>query len=68
MITIMLSIASAVLYRLGGWEHGNKMYRRIGCPLLCLIYMVFNVSVPWYIHLISFGLMFVAVTTYWDEI
>ena len=24
----------AVLWRLGGWEHGNKLFRRIGVPLV----------------------------------
>jgi len=42
---IPIMVACAFLWRLGGWEHGNKLFRRLGVPLLvCGSSMCFGVS------------------------
>jgi hypothetical protein len=36
---------TAILWRLGGWEYGNKMFRRIGVPLVvCGTSLLFGVN------------------------
>lgn len=81
---LLLALVSALFYRLGGWGGPgrdlfptlprwffNTKARDIGCPLVALgalfVMGVANV-VPWWINLISFGLMFGALTTYWDSV
>jgi hypothetical protein len=31
---IPIMLVCGVLWRLGGWEHGNKLFRRLGVPLM----------------------------------
>ena len=78
---ILLSLASAVLYRLGGWgDEGRDKFpklpewvfdtkaRDIGCAAVWFVAMkyVIHFVAPWWIHLISFLMLFGFLTTYWD--
>jgi hypothetical protein len=74
---------SAVLYRAGGmgkestaeptwipaWMRNTKT-RDLGCPLVSFLYVMFviNIGAPWWAHFAAFGLMFGALTTYWDSL
>jgi len=68
--TIIAAIINAILYRLGGiGKPFDTKYRDLGCPLVTFIWMLlYYQSAPWWVHFISFGLMFGALTTYWDRI
>ena len=45
----------------------NTKARDLGCPLVALGWMLVCFQpVAWWIHFISFGLLFGALTTYWD--
>ncbi len=63
-----LSLICGVLYRLGGWEKGNRLFRIVGCPLLTLIATItlvgFNLSY-WWAYLLTFALSAGAVSAYW---
>ena len=69
LIGLILGIICGFLYRLGGWEKGNKLFRRIGCPLIALIFLWildgFKSSL-WWAYLLSFGLSYGAMSTYHD--
>ena len=69
-MTWIVSIVSAILYRLGGiGKPFNTKIRDMGIPTVCLIWMIFKYpSVAWYWHLLSWGAMFGALTTYWDSL
>lgn len=46
-----------------------KLIRRLGCPIIGLITILFiNITAPWYVHLIAFGLFYAIITTYLDSI
>ena len=67
MITLALTILVGVLYRLGGWQYGNKLYRRLGVPLFVAIQLA-RIGTPlssWHIYA-TFVLMIPAIGTYWD--
>ncbi len=81
--TILMSCISAVAYRLGGlskeqakkqipWIPAwliNSKTRDVGCSLLTIIWVyLFCPHVAWYLYLLSFGLMWGALSTYWDFI
>ena len=64
---IPVVILSAILYRLGGiGKPWNTKVRDMGVPLVCLLWLYFCVSAPWWVWFIMFGMMFGALTTYWD--
>ena len=65
---ILASIASAALYRLGGTNAGSK-WRDWGVPAVVLLTLIFilKVQVAWWIHVIGFGLMWAAISSYYDE-
>jgi hypothetical protein len=64
---VLLSIVSGVLYRLGGAKGYNTKFRDLGCPTVRLGAMfVLGYHAPWWCHVIAFGLLFGALTTYWD--
>lgn len=80
LFIILLTIASAVLYRLGGmgqsgkdkypkiplWVFNTKM-RDMGCAAAAVGgIFVLGVDVPWWIHALAFGTLFGMLTTYWD--
>lgn len=66
---LLASSLSGVLYRLGGkGKPYNTKYRDLGCPTIAiaLIWLLtgkFSIT-----YVISFGLMFGALTTYWDKL
>lgn len=77
------SLLSGLLYRLGGWGGPGRVKcpnlpgwffdtkaRDIGCAIVGFSMMKFTLGIiaPWWIHLISFILLFGALTTYWDEL
>ncbi len=78
----LASVINMFLYRLGGMSKKDaKKYfpwvpqcmvdtkaRDLGVPTVCVIYMIFNYPVAWYLHLIAFILLFVSLTTYWDTL
>jgi len=69
LLWLGLSILSAILYRLGGTSAGTK-WRDAGCPLVALILYIalkgFNLSFLW-VYLLTFGLSWGAMTTYWKR-
>jgi hypothetical protein len=70
LILLIAILLSSVLYRLGGiGKPFNTKFRDLGCPTvftaLMIILFGFNISF-WWAYLITFGLSFGALTTYWD--
>ena len=40
-----IALVCGILWRLGGWTYGNKLYRRLGVPLaVCGVSMLFGVG------------------------
>lgn len=69
VITVAATVVSAMLYRLGGMAGSNTKVRDFGCPTVALGWMLLCFQpVAWWVHFISFGLMFGALTTYWDDL
>ncbi len=68
--TVVASVGSAILYRLGGMTGFNTKLRDLGCATVgfLVMFLVFGFNCQWYTHLISFLLLFGALTTYWDKI
>ena len=81
---ILLTVLSAILYRLGGWGgEGRARFpnvpgwvfdtkaRDVGCAL-CVTGGTFIVGIaqgiPVWAHIVAFLLLFGALTTYWDEV
>jgi len=79
ILWIGLSGISSLAYRLGGaakkgdWLDfaRDTKTRDFGCPFIILILLwssgIVNLRL-WWLYFISFGLMFAALTTYWDEL
>lgn len=75
-IIISITLASAIsglLYRVGGASWGNKQFRRLGCPIISILLMIFLFKFKltfqtWGIITISFGASCALITTYWDWI
>ena len=71
LIGLILGIICGFLYRLGGWEKGNKLFRRLGCPALALglyLWLKGGSLCFWWAYLLSFGLSVGAISTYNDWI
>lgn len=67
-IVVLLSIASGVLYRLGGWDKGNRLFRILGCPLATLgaIWAILGLnSAYWWAYAIALVASGGAVSAYW---
>lgn len=65
---ILLSGISGVLYRLGGKTGYNTKIRDLGCPLIALaaLWLLDGLkSSYWWAYLLTYGLMFGALTAYW---
>ena len=62
---ILLAILSGVLYRLGGWGKGHKLFRRLGCPIVSLSALCGLMNFNWWAYLLTFGLSIGAVSSYW---
>lgn len=71
IILILATVISAILYRLGGIGKPFKTWMRdwiIPAVSFAVMIFVLKIKAPWYIHLISYGVMGGALTTYWDKI
>ena len=69
-MTFILSMASLILYRLGGMKGKwfNTKIRDLGCPTAALVWMlIFTRGYSFFTHFIAFGLLFASLTTYYDE-
>ena len=70
ILTLIACCASAWLYRAGGQgKPYNTKFRDMGCPLvfLCLFWACFGFKIGfWWAYLLTFGLSFGFMTTYWD--
>lgn len=67
--TIICTVASAILYRLGGAKGFDTKYRDVGCPIVFLAWFTSTHPVhgiEYLFYLPIFGLMWGALTTYWD--
>jgi len=64
----LLSIISGILYRFGGWK--QTLWRDIGVPIVALValWLLDYRSSYWMAHLCFFGLMWGALSTYWDRL
>ena len=65
IIIIVCSIASGILYRMGGSADYNTKFRDFGCPTVMLIAMWVLGWNNWL--LLCWLLLFAALTTYWDD-
>lgn len=79
---IILSIGSAILYRLGGasqadqdlefpwiprWIKNIKKKRDAGCGLMVILAsLLLGIQAPIWTWVISFGLMWASISSYWD--
>lgn len=63
---IILIVASAVLYRMGGADGYNTKFRDLGCPTAAVVSALIIGLRHWSL-IISFGLLFGAMTTYWKR-
>ena len=71
ILTLLGSILSATLGRMGGAEGYNTLYRDIGCSLISvLLFILWFGFKPnyWYLYIISFGLHWGAFSTYYDKL
>jgi len=64
-----VSVVCAILYRLGGKKGYNTKFRDLGIPLIATGYLLLlGIKVPWWAFVAHFGLLFGALTTYWDSV
>jgi hypothetical protein len=59
---------SGCLYRLGGWEKGNRLFRIIGCPAISLVLYLWLFGLSWslwWAYLAYFGACAGAISAYW---
>ena len=71
LLTLLLSIASGTLGRMGGAEGYDTLYRDIGCAILSIVtfWIWFGFRVDyWWIYIIVFILHWLAFSTYYDTI
>jgi hypothetical protein len=62
---ILLAIASGVLFRMGGSEDYDTLYRDLGCPLaLVLALYIAGVPFVWWAYLLTYLLAYGSMTTY----
>jgi hypothetical protein len=69
-LTLAAAVASFILYRMGGSDAYNTKWRDMGCPtvLTLLLWCLNGIHWGyWWAYLLSFGLMFGALTTYWNK-
>ncbi len=68
VIVLVLSLICGILYRLGGWEKGNRLFRILGCPFITLVavwaLLGFNLAY-WWAYLLTFGASVGAISAYW---
>lgn len=84
LAVILLSIISAILYRLGGsskedmdkefpwiprWFKSIPKKRDLMCGLTVVTSsLILGITAPWWAWVISVGLMWASLSTYWDEL
>jgi hypothetical protein len=71
LLTLLLSILSGILGRMGGAEGYNTLYRDIGCSLISILtFCLWFGFKPeyWWLYLISFGLHWASISTYFDNL
>ena len=70
VVWLIATVLCGLLYRAGGiGKPFNTKFRDLGVPLVCLGYIIFILEPQaWWVHLISFILLFGALTTYLDKI
>jgi len=69
VIVLGLSVIAGILYRVGGTSAGTK-WRDCGCPLVFLICLWFLKGLNlgfWWVYVLTFGLGWGALTTYWKK-
>jgi hypothetical protein len=66
MIYIILIILGAILYRMGGREDYDTLWRDIGVPLISLLSMIILNKYHWSL-LLCMPLMYASLTTYWKR-
>ena len=68
---LVACILSAILYRMGGSNKWDTKWRDIGCSLvlLALVGALFGFRLAfWWAYLITFGLSWGFLSTYWDSV
>ncbi len=63
---IILSIGSAVLYRMGGSGNYDTKVRDLGLPSCMIIFLITTINFHWW-AILAFFLMFAAQTTYFKK-
>ena len=66
VLEIILIVASAVLYRMGGADGYNTKFRDFGCPLAAIASALI-VGIRHWSPFICFWFLFGAMTTYWKR-
>ena len=66
VLEVILVIASAILYRMGGADGYNTKWRDFGCPLAAVASALIIGLRHWSLVL-SFGALFGTMTTYWKR-
>jgi hypothetical protein len=66
LLLILASVASALLYRLGGAKGYNTKYRDAGCSIVSCIMLGYLVGWHWTLILV-FGATWGSLTTYWKR-
>lgn len=67
LIWLLISVLSAILYRVGGSRKGLTKWRDCGCSTITVLLLWFFLGWHWQLILV-FGLMFAALTTYYDTV
>jgi hypothetical protein len=67
LITIVLSVLAAILYRMGGSGRYPRQARMVGVPLVSILAMLVLGIHSWWL-LLCMGIMVGAISTYWDFI
>lgn len=71
LILLLACIVSGILYRMGGSDKYDTLWRDLGCPgvMLVLVYSLFGFDLSkWWAYLLFFGLSWGALSTYLDSI
>lgn len=66
LAVILVSVVSAVLYRMGGSQYYNTKWRDIGCALVSCLLIGYLIAWHWTLILV-FGLTWGALSTYWKR-
>ena len=70
ILLLLISTTCGILYRLGGWEKGNRLFRILGCPLMTILALwgLLGLNAAyWWGYLAIFGMSAGAVSAYWGQ-